>query len=85
MGVTANSGSSSEPATLVSPNFQSSYATCTLKFWHTLLGSGSSLNVSLLLNREKQVTIYRRDSSSTTSTWSLATIQLGRILHLNSF
>lgn len=81
MGVTANSGSSSEPATLVSPNFQNSHATCTLKFWHTLLGSGSTLNVSLLLNREKQVTIYRRDSSSTTSTWSLATVQLGRVLY----
>ena len=77
MGVTSNGGNTNDPAALISNSFPSSYATCTLKFWHTLLGSGSSLNVTLFLSREKFVPIYRRDSDSQTSTWSLATVKLG--------
>ena len=77
MGVTSNGGNTNDPAALISNSFPGSYATCTLKFWHTLLGSGSSLNVTLFLSREKFVPIYRRDSDSQTATWSLATVKLG--------
>lgn len=77
MGVTASGGNTNDPAALVSPSFPEAYATCTLKFWHTLMGTGSTLNVDLFINRERFITIYRRDSDSTTATWSLASIKLG--------
>lgn len=78
MGVTVHNGNMNEPASLVSATFQHSYATCTLKFWHTVFGFGNSLNVSIYLNKERQIPIFRRDSNSQATSWSLASIHLGK-------
>ena len=77
MGVTVNSGVSTNPAILYSATFSQSYATCWLKFWHTLYGFGSSLNVSININNERMVPIFRRDSNSQVTSWTLASVKLG--------
>lgn len=77
MAVTVNNGITNEPAALYSSSFQFSYATCSLKFWHTIYGFGSSLNVSVLVNNERKIPIFRKDSNSQETSWALATVKLG--------
>lgn len=79
LGVTVNSGNTFMPATLYSATYAQAHATCWLKFWHTLYGSGSSLNVSININNERMVPVFRRDSNSQATSWTLASVKLGTL------
>lgn len=83
MAVTLSSGITNDPASLYSAAIQSAYSTCTINFWHTIYGFGGSLNVSIYLNDDRKILIFRRDSNSQATDWTLASIKLG-ILFLNN-
>lgn len=84
MGVGVNNGVTNLPASLYSPTIPQSGAMCQVKFWLRFVGSYGSLNVSMNLNEEKTVLLYRKDNIPQVLTWSQVVIDLGLfILFLN--
>ncbi|CAF0724038.1 unnamed protein product, partial [Brachionus calyciflorus] len=82
MAVTTNSGSLNQPASLFSPELPFASSTCQIKFWSRIEGSSGSLDVSLYLNEEKRVKIFRKSAPVTNQpfiTWTQSVINLGSV------
>ena len=77
MALALNNGTSSQPATLVSPLLQLGSSSCEMKFWYNSLGSFSqTLNVSLLIDNQSKAKLLRKQPSSLLK-WVEQTIFIG--------
>lgn len=79
MNVGIGNGLSNTPATLMSVEFPQASSTCQIKFWYFYFGGTGSINASLYIDEEKEVTLFKRRANENLIEWKQGVISLGRI------
>lgn len=79
MSVGVNNGFSNEPASLYSPMIPLASSTCQFKFWYTFVGSSGSLSVSLYINEDQKVVVYKKEANPPATVWTQGVANLGSV------